>query len=162
MKLGRLKKSLALACLLLAACANAESARRGWSAEPAQWPSTTSPQPIVKGVGMQGPWTSVDKPDPPTSSTFEGGYSFKTGSTVTVQSVYMLTVNDDGSIKTREIKTTPVSVTKNEVVAGYHCASFTTEKVSFKEGDFFVVVLKAGGQTIPMFLKITYCRFLPS
>ena len=74
----------------------------------------------------------------------------------------MLVVSEDGTINTREIKTTTPVVSKNEVTEGYYCASFSTEKVSFKEGDLFVMVLKADGQIIPIFLKMVYSPFVPS
>ncbi len=160
-----MKKSLsvAIAGLILAAGAHAESAHKGWAAVPAQWPSAAHGPPVVRDVGMGGPGARIDEADPPANGTFRGGYCFKTGSTVTVQRVYMLVARQDGTISTREIKTTPLSVHNNtEVIEGYYYASFSTEKVSFKEGDVFVVVFKADSQTIPVFLKIVYNRFVPS
>jgi hypothetical protein len=74
----------------------------------------------------------------------------------------MLVSDEDGTIRTREIKATPPKFFENEVITGYYSASFSTEKVSFKEGDVFVVVFKIDGQTTPVFLKIIYNRFVPS
>ena len=159
-----MKKSLsvAVAGLMLAACVHAESAHKGWATVPAQWSSATSPIPVVRDVGMQGPGARIDEPDPPTNGTFRAGYLFKIGSTVAVQRVYMLVSNEDGTLKTKEIKTTPPSLFEKEVITGYYAASFSTEKVSFKEGDVFVVVFKIDGRTTPVFLRIIYNRFVPS
>jgi hypothetical protein len=84
------------------------------------------------------------------------------GSTVSVQKVHMLVVNKDGTINTKEIKITPVSLFNEEVITGYYSASFSTEQVSFKEGDVFVMVFNADGETTTVFLKITYHPFVPS
>ena len=148
--------------LIVAVCAHAESAHKGWGASPAQWPGAKSPSAVIRDVGMQGPWVSIKEPDPPTNAPFQAGYCFKTGSIVTVKKVYILVVGEDGSINTKEIKTTPLRVHSHEVIDGYSYASFSTDKVSFKEGDVFVVVFKADGQTIPVFLKIAYSPFVPS
>lgn len=159
-----MKKSLpiAIASLMLTICAHAESASKLWSTVPAKWSGATSLSAVIRDAGMQGPWARIDQPDPPTNATFQAGYSFKTGSIVTVKKVYMLVADEDGTIKTREIKITPVSVQKREVIEGYSYASFSTERVSFKGGDVFVIVFKADGQTIPVFLKIVYNPFVPS
>jgi len=153
---------VAVAGLVFAACVHAESAHKGWGTVPAEWPGTKSPGPVVHSVGLQGTWASITELDPPTDAALHGGYCFKTGSIVTVQMVYKLVIDENGTIKTREIKSTTPVVSKNEVTDGYYCASFSTEKVSFKEGDVFVIVLKADGQAIPFFLKMGYNRFVPS
>ena len=153
---------LAAAGLMVVACVHAESAHKGWGTAPAEWPGAKSPRPVVHSVGFQGPWVSIKEPDPPTNAPLHAGYCFRTGSIVTVQRVYKLLLSEDGTISTREIKTTTPVVSKNEVTEGYYCASFDTEKVSFKQGDLFVVVLKADGQTIPIFLKMVYSPFVPS
>jgi hypothetical protein len=111
---------------------------------------------------MRGPWAHIREPDPPTNGPFNGGYLFKTGSTVSLRRVYKLVTNEDGTMKTEEIKITAVSVQKEEVIDGYRSASFSTERVSFKEGDAFVVVFKIDGQATLVFLKITYNSFVPS
>src|SRR5438093_876843 len=154
--------SIAVASLMIAACAHAESAHKGWGTVPAKWPSATSPPSVVRDVGMQGPWARIEEPDPPTNATFQARYLFKIGSTVTVQRVYRLSPNRDGTLKTKEIKTTRPSLFEKEVITGYYAASFNTEQVSFKEGDVFVVVFKIDGQMTPVFLKIIYNRFVPS
>ena len=118
--------------------------------------------PVVRDVGMQGPWARIEEPDPPTNATFQARYLFKIGSTVTVQRVYRLSPNRDGTLKTKEIKTTRPSLFEKEVITGYYAASFSTEQVSFKEGDVFVVVFKIDGQMTPVFSKIIYNRFVPS
>ena len=153
---------VAVAGLTVAACANAESAHKGWATVPAQWSGAKSSSDLVHSVGLQGPWARIDKPDPPTNAPLHAGYCFKTGSVVTVQRVYKLLADDDGTIQTRELKTTKPVVHDKEVTEGYYCASFSTEKVSFKEGDIFVVVLKADGQIIPIVLKMVYNPYVPS
>ena len=159
-----MKKVLLMAVtgLMIAARAHAESAHKGWGTVAAEWAGAKSPTPVVHSVGIQGPWAPTNKPDPPTNAPLQAGYCFKTSSIVTLQRVYMLVVGEDGTINTREIKSSKPVVSKNEVTEGYYCASFSTEKVSFKEGDLFVIVLKADGQTIPIFLKMVYNRFVPS
>jgi hypothetical protein len=159
-----MKKSLSLAVagLMVAACARAESAHKFWGAGPAQWSSATSPHPVIRDVGMGGPGARIQEPDPPTNGTFRASYLFKMGSTVSVQKVHMLVVNKDGTINTKEIKITPVSLFNEEVITGYYSASFSTEQVSFKEGDVFVMVFNADGETTTVFLKITYHPFVPS
>src|SRR5690349_5088109 len=137
-----MKKSLlvAVAGLMIAACAHAESAHKGWGTVPAQWSGPKSLSAVIRDVGMQGPWVGIKQPDPPTNAAFQAGYCFRTGSVVTVKKVYMLVATEDGTIHTREIKTTPLNVQNGEVIEGYSYASFGTEKVSFKEGDVFAVV----------------------
>ena len=158
-----MKKSIlsTVASLMLAACGHAESAHKGWSAVPIECPPAFQ-FPVIRDVGMQGPWVNIKEPDPPTNGPFKGGYLFKTGSTVTLQKVYKLVANEEGTMNMSEVKITPVSVQKNEVIAGYRSASFSTEKVSFKAGDVFVVILKADGKTTTVFLKMTYYPFVPS
>jgi hypothetical protein len=140
-----MKKAFLLAVMGLAvgACAHAESAHKGWGTVPAEWPGAKSPQPVVHSVGLGGPWVSTKEPDPSTNAPLHAGYCFRTGSVVTVQRVYKLVVNEDGTVITREIKSTPPVVHDKEVTEGYYCASFDTEKVSFKEGDLFVMSLKS-------------------
>jgi hypothetical protein len=153
---------VAIAGIMIAACARAESAHKGWATVPAQWSGAASPSAVLRAVNMQGPFVPIDKPDPPTNASFQASYLFKTGSTVTVQKVYLLAANEDGTMNTKEIKTTAVSVHDREYIKNYSYASFSTEKVSFKEGDVFVVIFKADGQTIPVFLKIVFNPFVPS
>ena len=154
-----------IAAVVVTTCADAESAHKGWAAVPAHWPAAEPPQrivPVVRDVGMAGPGARVEEPDPPTNAVFRAGFLFKMGSTVTVERVYMLLASDDGTLRTKEIKITPLSLYKNEVITGYYAASFNTEKLSFKEGDVFVLVFKADGQITPVFLKLIYNRFVPS
>src|SRR6185503_9429425 len=97
--------------------AHAESAHKGWAAMPAKWPAAEPPapgMPVVRDVGMAGPGARVEEPDPPTNASFQGGYCFKTSSIVTVQRVYMLVTGEDGTISTKEIKTTPLSLHNKE------------------------------------------------
>jgi hypothetical protein len=159
-----MKKALLLvvAGIMVATCTHAESAHKGWGTAPAEWPRSKSPRPAVHSVGLQGPWVSINQPDPPTNAPLGAGYCFRTGSVVTAQRVYKLVVNVDGTVNTMELKTTTPVVSNNEVTDGYHCASFRTENVSFKEGDLFVMVLKVDGRTIPFVLKMTYSPFVPS
>src|SRR6185436_5006942 len=152
----------AAAALMFAACSRAESAHKGWATSPAQWPGVLSANEVVRHVGLAGPWVHIREPDPPPNGAFRGGYSFRTGSVVTVQQVYMLVANEKGAIKTRKLKSTPPVVGKGEPAEGYSYASFSTKKVSFKEGDVLVVVFKANGRTIPVFLKVYYNPFVPS
>ena len=168
--------SVAMASLIAATAAWAESAHKGYRAIPDQWPSiargekgfrpeyrgsTYSPLPF-REFRFQAPRVRVDKPDPPTNAAFKAEYWFKMNCTVTVQKVYMLLPNEDGTITNREIKTTPLSVYNKEVIEGYYAASFTTEEVSFKEGDVFLVVFKINGEQTMAFLRILYVPFEPS
>ena len=153
---------VAVAGIVVGACAQAESAHKGWGTAPAEWPGVKSPRPAVHSVGLQGPWVPINQPDPPTNTPLGAGYCFKTGSVVIVQRVYKLVVNEDGTVNTLELKKTTPVVSKDEVTDGYHCASFKTEKVSFKEGDLFVMLLKIDGRTMPFVLKMTYSPFVPS
>jgi hypothetical protein len=159
-----MKKSLSMvvAGLIIAACAHGESAHKGWATLAARWSYDPPSNPEVRDIGMAVPGASIDQPDPPTNGTFRAGYLYRIGSTITVQRVYMLVPNEDGTIRTKESKATPPSLFEKEVITGYYSASFSTEKVSFKEGDVFVVVFKIDGQTTPVFLKIIYNRFVPS
>jgi hypothetical protein len=166
----------ALIGLLFIACAFGESAHKGWRATPEGWPKATGGkqgfrpkdrgslyQPIpIQHFYMQAPFVRVDKPDPPANAAFKAEYWFKMDCTITLQKVYMLVPSQDGTVKTQEIKTTPLSVYSKEVVEGYYAASFSTEEVSFKEGDTFVVVFKINGETTMVFLRILYCPFEPS
>jgi hypothetical protein len=148
--------------LMIAACAQGESAHKGWSAVAARWSCDPPSDPVVRDVGMTGPCAGIKQPDPPANGIFHAGYSYRKGSTVTVQRVYMLEHSTDAAIKTKEITITPLSLFEKEVITDYYCAEFKTEKVSFKEGDVFVVVLKVNGQLTPVFLKIMYSPFIPS
>src|SRR5262245_5541538 len=122
---------ITIAGLMFVTSVRAESAHKGWGASPAQRPSATS---IVRDVGMTGPSAAINEPDPPTNGIFHGGYLYKTGSIVAVQRVYMLVPNEDGTIKTKEVRITPPSLLEKEAITGYYSASFRTEEVSFKEG----------------------------
>jgi hypothetical protein len=153
---------VAVAGIVVVACAHAESAHKGWGTAPAEWPGVKSPRPVVHSVGLRGPGAPINQPDPPTNAPLGAGYCFRTGSVITVQRVYKLVVKEDGSVDTLELKTTIPVVSKNEVTDGYHCASFKTDNVSFKEGDLFVMVLKVDGRTMPFVLKMTYAPFVPS
>src|SRR5690349_17798354 len=103
--------SVTIASWIVAACACAESAHKAWGASPLQPPSATS---IVRDVGMAGPGAASDQPDPSTNGTFPGGYLYKRGRSVSVQRVYMLVLNEDGTIKTKEVKITPLSLLEKE------------------------------------------------
>jgi len=166
---------VALTSFLVATNAFGESAHKGWRATPDKWPPAGNAKPFragdrgstYKGIPiqhfyMQGPSARVDRPDPPTKASFKGEYWFRLDSTVTVQKVYMLVASEDGTINTREIKTTPLSVYNKPVIEGYYAASFNTEEVSFKEGDTFVVVFKINGSPTMVFLRILYVPFEPS
>jgi hypothetical protein len=154
--------SLPIATLVVLGCAQAESAHKGWGTVPAEWPGAKSPLGVVQSVGLVGPWVSTKEPDPPTNAPLTGSYCFRAGSVVTVQKVYRLVVKGDGTISTQEIKTTTPAPSKNQVTDGYYCAHLGTEKVSFREGDLFVMVLRVDGEIIPFFLKMKYSPFVPS
>src|SRR5262245_32684149 len=106
---------LAVTGFAVATCAHAESAHKGWGTVLAEWPGAKSPRTIVHSVGLQGPWARVQEPDPPTNALLHAGYCFRTNSNVTVQRVYKMVVNEDGTINTREIKSTPPVVHSKEV-----------------------------------------------
>lgn len=162
--------------LILTSSAFGESAHKGWRATPDRWPPASGGergfgpkdrgwlyQPIpIRDFSMQGPFVRVDKPDPPATAVFKAAYWFKRDCTVAVQRVYLLIPGEGGTIQTREIKTTPLSVRKKEIDKGYYTASFNTEEVSFQEGDTFVVVFSINGKTTMVFLRILYCPLEPS
>jgi hypothetical protein len=153
--------SIVLAGLLIAAGSYGESAHKGWTTATARWSFDPSPDAVIRSVGMAGPSADIRQPDPPTNGIFQAGYEYRVGSTVNVLRVYMLIPNVDGTIETKEIKTTAPIKLEREVVSGYYSASFNTEKVTFKEGDVFVMVLKVDGRILTQFLKIHYDPFVP-
>lgn len=168
----KLPLSVALAVVIVTTGAWAESAHKGYRAIPDRWPSsegipggfrgsTYRPLPF-REFRFQAPFVPFGQPHPPTNSVFNAEYWFEMDCTVVVQKVYLLAPKDDGTLTTREIKTTPVSVSNKEVIKGYHAASFTTEEVSFKEGDVFVVVFRINGAQMLALLRILYVPFEPS
>ena len=160
--------------LITGAVALAESAHKGYTAYP--WPSSegnrkgfrpefrgSTYQPLpFREFRLTGPWARIDQPDPPTNSTFKGEFWFKMDCTVTVQRVYMILPQEDGTVTNREIKTSPLSFFNKEVISGYYAASFTTEAITFKEGDVFLIIFRINGEQMMAFLRVLYTPFLPS
>ncbi|HUT91089.1 MAG TPA: hypothetical protein VMY37_16420 [Thermoguttaceae bacterium] len=160
---------VALSSLLVATCAFGESAHKGWRATPYQWPSGSGSthsteqdgDTPIKSFRMQGPFVGIGAPNPPAQTSFKGEYWFRRDCTVTVQKVYMLLLGEDGTINTREIKTTPLNV-NTHITTDCYATSFSTEEISFKEGDTFVVVFKINGAPTMVFLRVFFCPFEPS